>query len=145
MKFMAIAAAFLGWAWSLPGYAGEDCIAGVLKTDMCADARKLADGVAPMLPMRMSQNMTWESVAAFGRTIQAHVRLSYDRRYLEGVLKTSGAPLSQAERALEKAAQNVCQQRTPTRAFVQRGGKFRYVYLFSDGEQFTSIPIDRCE
>jgi hypothetical protein len=124
--------------------ASELCVKGSGNTDVCAEARKLSDGIASMLPMRMSQNMSWESVMAIGGMLQAHVRLSYDKKHLEEVSKAAGVPVSQARAALQRSASNVCQPNTATRAFIQRGGSINYVYLFADGEQFTSALIDTC-
>lgn len=125
-------------------WASPDCIKGITKVDMCAKARALSDEIASMLPMKMSQNMSWESVMAAGTTIQAHIRLSYDKKYLENMYNQTGLPLVHAKQAVQQSAQNVCREKTPTRAFINLGGSFTYVYFFIDGEQFTTVQVNSC-
>ncbi len=124
--------------------ADQECIKGLTKTDMCAEARQLSDEIATTLPMKMSQNMSWESVGAFGTTIQAHIRFSYDKKQLEEQYKKAGLPLSYGKGAIQKSAASICQENTPTRAFINLGGSFKYIYSFIDGEQFTTVVVSRC-
>lgn len=133
-------AAFLANAVS----ANQECIKGLPKTDMCAKARQLSDEIATKLPIKMSQNMSWESVTASGATIQAHITLSYNKKHLEETYMKAGLPLPQAKQAIQKAAANICQENTPTRAFINLGGSVKYVYSFVDGEQFTTVVVSSC-
>jgi len=58
----------LGIAIANHSYANEGCIKGVTKIDMCTKAKELSSEIASQLPMKMSQNMSWESVASFDTT-----------------------------------------------------------------------------
>lgn len=146
MKVATIASVFLTIASCTNVVsANQECITGLTKTDMCAKARQLSDEIARILPMKMSQNMSWESIAASGKTIQAHIRLSYDKKHLEETYKKAGLPLSHAKQAIQKSAASICQQDTPTRAFISLGGSFKYVYSFVDGEQFTTAVVSSCK
>lgn len=146
MKGATIASVFLTIA-SFTNFvsANQECITGLTKMDMCEKARQLSNEIATMLPMKMSQNMSWESVAASGKTIQAHIRLSYDKKYLEETYKKAGLPLPRAKQAIQKSAASICQQDAPTRAFISLGGSFKYIYSFVDGEQFTTAVVSSCE
>lgn len=144
MKHLGTAIGTVALFIALPAHAAEDCTKGVLKTDMCAEARRLANGIAPILPKQVSQNLSLESIASFGTTLQMQARLSYGRKALEESFKASGVPISQAKDALQKAAMTVCEPGSLTRSFIEKGGSFKYVYLFVDGEQFMSVPVDRC-
>lgn len=125
--------------------ANQECITGLIKTDLCAKARQLSDEIAVTLPMKMSQNMSWESIAAFGKTIQAQIRLSYDKKHLEEIFQKAGRPLSHAKQAIQKSAASICQQDAPTKAFISLGGSFNIVYSFVDGEQFTTAVVSSCK
>ncbi|WP_304352056.1 hypothetical protein [Comamonas testosteroni] len=125
-------------------WANSDCIKGIGKVDMCAKARSLSNEIASMLPMQMSQNMSWESVMAAGSTIQAHIRLSYDKNHLESAIKQAGVPLSNVKQAIQKSARNVCLENTPTRAFIDLGGSFKYIYSYIDGNQFMTASVSKC-
>lgn len=124
--------------------ANPDCIKGLIKIDMCAKARELSDGIALALPMKMSQNMGWESVMAIGTLVQAHIRLAYDRKTLESLYSANGLKISQATDMLKRSAMGICQEGKPTRAFIDLGGTFKYVYSFVDGEKFTEIEVSSC-
>ena len=146
MKRANVVAALLAIVFSSDvASANQECIKGLTKTDMCMKARQLSDEIATKLPMKMSQNMSWESVVAYGTTIQAHIRLSYDKKHLEETYKKTGLPLSHAKQAIEKSAAGICQQGTATRAFINLGGSFKYVYSFIDGEQFTTAVVSSCK
>jgi len=126
--------------------AEDSCFTEFTKFNMCKKARELSDGMANMLPMKISQNMAWESVASFGKTIQGQIRLGYTRKHLEEQYKKSGLPISQAKQAMEKSAHNICKQEDPAaRAFIGLGGNFRYIYSFIDGEHFITIDINNCD
>jgi len=146
MKKVSIVSVFLTITFFANVVSGnQECIKGLTKTDMCAKARQLSDQIATILPMKMSQNMSWESVAAVGTTIQAHIRLSYGKKHLEETYKKAGLPLSYAKQAIQKSATSTCEENTPTRAFVNLGGSFRYVYSFIDGERFTTAVVTSCK
>ena len=125
-------------------HANDECIKGITKFDACKKARELSDQIAVTLPIKMSQNMTWESIAAVGDTLIINIRLSYNKDLLEETLKPRGLSLEYAKEALIEAAQNVCNEDTPTAAFVHLGGKIRYFYNFNKGERFSEIEINDC-
>jgi hypothetical protein len=139
-----IVISFLAAVLSDVASARQECIKGLTKIDMCGKARELSDEIASQLPIRMSQNMTWESVMSSGTTIQAHIRFSYDKETLEEMLKTASLKLSEANQVLQKSASNLCEKGSSTEAFIGLGGDFNVVYSFVDGTHFTTISVDSC-
>lgn len=145
MKIMnAVFALFTNLFFTTHAMANEDCIKGLTKIDMCAKAREFSNEFAKQLPMQMNKNMTWESVSSLNTTIQGVIRFSYDRKFLGEKYKQAGIPISAGKQAMQKSASNLCQEGSPTRAFIELGGTFRYIYLFIDGEQFTEVDVSSC-
>ena len=141
IKTLLLAVSLITYSGS--NFASNNCIKGYTQTDVCKVARDFSDKVAPSLPMKMSQNMTWESVAAAGTIVIAKIRLSTNKNNLQTTYKNAGLPLSSAEAAMAKSAQNVCNTKA-IKSFINFGGTFRYIYTFIDGEQFTTIDVKDC-
>lgn len=125
-------------------YSSDNCTLKNTKFNICAEAREISNELANILPMKMSQNMSWESVAAIESTIIANVRLHYDRSYLNSLYKQAGLPISYAKDAMKRSASGICNTEEAN-SFVSLGGKFKYVYSFIDGEQFIVIDIIDCK
>lgn len=122
----------------------ESCIKGLLKTNMCKKARELSDKIALQLPMKMSQTITFSSISAFHTTVQGIYILNYDKKYLSKIYKEANKTLSEGIKVMTKAAHSVCKEGSSARAFINFGGKIKYIYRFIDGEEFTTINIDKC-
>lgn len=123
----------------------DHCVGEIQKEDVCLEAKTIAGKIAKQLPLRMSDNMIWESVLAIENTIQGHLRLSYDKESLERSLADSGSDLETAKSAMYDAARAVCTEGSPTRSFIDMGGAMRYIYGFADGEEFLTVNVDQCE
>lgn len=123
----------------------DDCIKGLTKFNVCKEARQIADELAEMLPMKLSKNISWESVMAVKGSLLAHYRLSYDLAHLKSKYAEAGMKIEDAKKALAKQAYNVCNQDSSAKSFVNLGGKLIYIYSFVDGERFTEVTISSCD
>ncbi len=124
--------------------AQSECTDNTQAPDICAQAKGIADEIAMQLPLKMSEDMSWESVKAIENTIEGLLRLNHDRILLERLLADSGSDLEQAREEMRRAAQMVCNESSPTRSFINSGGAMRYDYEFVDGEQFLVVEISEC-
>lgn len=123
----------------------EECLSKYTKTDVCEYAKKLANEMAPSLPMQLNQNMSLESIIAIKNVIQLVAQLHFDRTYLENLYASRGLKLADFEAAMRKSVDNMCSKGNPVGAFIGLGGELRYVYRFIDGEQFLTVVKETCE
>lgn len=132
-------------AFFLPYYAiaEDECVDQHTGFNICSEARNLSEGLARQLPMQLSQRMTWDSVASYGNTLQAHILFTYDRAYLDAISEAFGMPTSQMKEGVKNFAKGMCAE-DAIEAFVFLGGRVRLVYRFSDGEKFTDVVVDDC-
>ena len=132
-------------ALALPYHAAaeDECVNRYTELNICNEARRLSEGIARELPMRLSQRMIWDSTSSYGNTLQGHIMYTYDREHLESIAETSGMSISQMEEAVHQFARGMCAEEM-IKAFVRVGGKIKFVYRFSDGEKFTEVVVNEC-
>jgi len=130
---------------ALPYYAAaeDECVNEYTELNICNEARRLSDGIARELPMRLSQRMIWDSTSSYGNTLQGHIMYTYDREYLESIAETSGMSINQMEEAVHQFARGMCAEEM-IKSFIRVGGQIKFVYRFSDGEKFTEIVVNEC-
>lgn len=121
-----------------------NCTSNEKGDDICTEAQKISDAIAEQLPLQMSNDMIWETVAAVENKIQGKLRLSYDKQTFEKLLLEAGISMEKAESTIREAALMVCAEGSPTRSFIDRGGAMRYDYRFLDGEHFSIVEIAKC-
>lgn len=130
---------------STASFAQTGCTPNSIGYDICDKAKKLASEMAPSLPMQLNKNMSLESIMAFKTTVQFVAQLHFDKKYLVELYAQNGIKFSDFEKALTKSVDSMCAKGNPVGAFIKLGGKFRYVYRFSDGEQFITVEKNSCE
>lgn len=130
---------------SKQSYSANSCISKDTKRDICKIARELSNEIAKELPIRMSKNMSWETVASVGSTIIANIRLYNTRTHLNSVYEKAGLQISAGKELMIDIANNSVCSAKPVKAFIDLGGKITYVYRFIDGEQFIAIDVRKCD
>ena len=123
----------------------NDCLSQYTKTDVCEYARNLAKEISSSLPMQLNHNMSLESIAAIKNIIQLVAQLRFDKSYLENFYASKGLKLSDFEAAMRKSVDSMCAKGNPVGGFIRLGGEVRYVYRFSDGEQFLAVAKKACK
>lgn len=114
-------------------------------TDVCKLARKVANEMAPLLPMRLNRNLVLHTVFAVNRLVAITAKFEYDRSDLESVLSSSGMNNDDMLKIMQKHAKDgVCQSNAISRSFVNLGGVVDYHYRFNDGSIYTQLRIDSC-
>ncbi len=130
---------------STSSFAQTECTPNSIGYDVCNYGKKLASEMAPSLPMQLNKNMSLESIMAFKTTVQLIAQLHFDKKYLVELYAENGLKLSDFEKAMTKSLDSMCAKGNPVGAFINLGGKLRYVYRFSDGEQFLTVEKTSCE
>lgn len=127
-------------AWS-----ADECKPNLIEYDVCETAKRMAGELADFLPMKMSQKIMIEKVFAIRNTISLTAVLNYDRRSIGSYAIQNGASLQEVDARMANATKaHVCQQKSPTQAFVRLGGKIQYIYRFADGTPYLTIDVDHC-
>ncbi|ALM70683.1 hypothetical protein DC365_22715 [Vibrio vulnificus] len=130
---------------SIPSFAQTICIPNSTGYDVCANGEYIVSEIAPSLPMQVDNSMSFESIMAFETTVQFNLQLHFDKKYLVDFYAEHGHKLSDFEKSLPRSMSILCKEGNPIRAFIEHGGKVRYLYRFSDGEQFVSFEKTSCE
>lgn len=113
--------------------------------DICKKAREFADEIATILPMQVNKNMSFHKVVAMQNMISISVIYSYDKVALETSLKQAGTSHEDVKKAMGGFAyESICISTPETKAFINLGGAFQYIYKFVDGETYTVVTIDSC-
>ena len=125
--------------------AKADCFSNTIKTNMCEKAKEFVEYMAPQLPQKVNENITWYSVLAIDTAIVATYRFTYDSAYLEKAFSKSGASIDEAKATMREMASNICSQGKVHKAFINLGGKWVTNYTFNDGELFLRHIVDKCK
>ena len=89
-------------------FAEEDnCIRGVTKYNICDDAKQLANEMAAMLPINMSQHMSFDSVAPIKNKLPGHIRLRYTKALLQEQYANARMAILMVKDELVKSASQV--------------------------------------
>lgn len=114
-------------------------------TDVCKIARKIANEMAPLLPMRLSSNLVIQTVFAVKRSVGITAKFEYSKSHLESALSSSGMSNNDMLEIMRKHARDgFCQVNTPNKSFIDLGGVVEYHYRFNDGSMYTQQRIDSC-
>ena len=113
--------------------------------DVEALAKYVQVNLSKNLPQKISQNMTLTEVIAINDMVMLNALLSYDREFLENKLNSVGNTMQNFKYHFPQVVKKgVCTNEALLK-FVRMGGKINYRYSFSDGENFLTIRIRRCQ
>ena len=114
-------------------------------TDVCKIARRMANDLAPQLPMQLSSQLSMQTVVAVKGNFLMTAKLEYDNAHLQSVIINSGVRNDEMIKIMHRHAKSgICQLDTPTKAFIDLGGIVSYQYRFNDGSMYTQVQIDTC-
>lgn len=123
----------------------ERAICAPKGTDICKIARRMADELAPRLPMQLSSQLSLQTVVAVKSNFLMTAKLEYDNKHLQTVLIDSGVSNNEMIKTMHRYAQSgICQSNSSTKAFVDLGGVISYQYRFNDGAMYTQMQITSC-
>lgn len=122
-------------------YAG-DCNAPVAT---CATAELIKRDLMKALPQQVSQNMTMTHVMRINAEIHLYTQLSYDLAYLASNMRSKGATIDDARRAMQVQAQNYFCSTAQLKRAVAKGVGFYNHYKLSDGKEFVITEVSRCD
>jgi len=140
MKACIVVLTFLSIAWD--ANAKDSCVANMVGVDICAKAKEIASEFQKHLPIVMSHNLSIVSAAAMGPLVAIQAKHSLAKAEVDSAYAQAGMDL---RRSMETATTGIiCEEESPTRAFVNLGGEIQYLYLFSD-LQSLRVSIKSCE
>ena len=114
-------------------------------TDVCKIARKMADEMAFLLPMRLNSNLVIQTVFSVKNSIIMTAKLEYSKSHLENALSSFGMNNDDMLKIMQNHARDgFCQPNTPNKSFIDLGGVVEYHYRFNDGSMYTQQRIDSC-
>ena len=122
-------------------YAG-DCNAPVAT---CATAELIKRDLMKALPQQVSQNMTMTHVMRINAEIHLYTQLSYDLTYLASNMRSKGATIDDARRAMQAQAQNYFCSTVQLKRAVAKGVGFYNHYKLADGQEFVITEVTRCD
>ena len=122
----------------------DECKPNIIGVNVCKEARKIADNLAPLLPMKMSSQISLDKVMAIHNLLMLTVILGYDESHLKASAQQDNITMDDLIKKFKSTiAKNLCITKSPVLSFINLGGKVQYQYFFSDMIYFTSIEIDR--
>jgi hypothetical protein len=96
------------------------------------------------LPQQVSQNMTMTHVMRINADIHLYTQLSYDLADLASNMRSKGATIDDARRAMQAQAQNYFCSTVQLKRAVAKGVGFYNHYKLSDGQEFVITEVTRC-
>lgn len=118
-----------------------DCNAPVTT---CATAELIKRDLMKALPQQVSQNMTMTHVIRINADIHLYTQLSYDLAYLASNMRSKGATIEDARRAMHVQAQNYFCSTAQLKRAVAKGVGFYNHYKLSDGQEFVTTKVMAC-
>jgi hypothetical protein len=118
-----------------------DCNAPVAT---CATAELIKRDLLKALPQQVSQNMTMTHVMRINADIHLYTQLSYDLADLASNMRSKGATIDDARRAMQAQAQNYFCSTVQLKRAVAKGVGFYNHYKLSDGQEFVITEVTRC-
>ena len=126
------------------GQLPDECKAKYGPIDLCARARTISDRLAPVLPMRVSSEMTITTIVAAGnRVIMTATWELTEAQYREQLTIRHITP-EQFEGHMQRLTQRLACGQEAAAAFVTLGGQIQYSYVSSDGHPIVAPIIDNC-
>jgi len=94
--------------------------------------------------MRVNKNMSIESVNSINHILQFNAVLDVTRGELQEIYDKAGMSFEDFRQIMTNSVDNFCADGNPVGRLIELGGVVKYVYKFSDGEQFMEISKESC-
>ena len=112
--------------------------------NVCDEAKKISNELSSRFPMKMSENIIAEKVAAYDNNVIISIFLNYDEKYLSEEARKGGVTISYLKAKMQAHMKNyICT--TNSKWFIENGGQITYVYRFYDGVHFMDVVVDNCK
>lgn len=113
--------------------------------DVCKLAQRFANEMSSSLPIKLNQNLSFQTAFAIENHVNITAMLSYDKSFLNQTLITSGVTEKQMLDVIRKiASSSMCAEKSPAKAFIDYGGVVRTIYRFSDGNIYAEVITNSC-
>lgn len=123
----------------------DECLSPATKYDICAKAKEMQSEIAKALPMRLNQNMVWQSVVVAGPRLTASVVWEQTMSELESMLRNAGMVKSDLLAKLQTSTQSMVCSKSVMAAFVRLGGQVEYQYSTKDFVAVGGALVDSCQ
>ncbi len=122
----------------------DECKPNHVDFDVCAFAREVQAKTAPLLPMKMSANVTFINIIAAGPLLSMGVQWSFTSAEIDALIASSQKTPEQFYAAMDAYNKNSICGSQDTAAFVRLGGNAQYIYMTKDGKTVRTIRISDC-
>ena len=120
------------------------CLTNIIQHDMCEEAIRVRDMIAPELPQKISKNLVMRSISSSRNTLTTNAMLLYDRDFLETAVSQGGRTMDSMNQQMEMMTKNMACTVSYSKAFIELGGIKNYIYQFQDGELYIEITVKEC-
>jgi hypothetical protein len=115
-----------------------------MRIDVCRVATGLSQSIANELPLRLSQSLVLQHIAASENLIRMRAVFDYTETHLIKNLRTGTTLDTMKTSVRDTAVVMACRPKTELQAFIDLGGKLQFIYLFSDKAHFLTVNVDHC-
>jgi len=105
--------------------AAEDavCFNNLIDFNICDEAKRIRDDIAPSLPQKISVNLVFRSISSFDNFLSIHAMLLYERDTLTNAAASVGVSMGDIEAQMHLTTKNYVCTSSVLEAFVNLGGK----------------------
>lgn len=138
---------FVGLLWAGTSALAEQetCFAEGSDFNVCEYAKRLQAEAAVELPMTISSDLTMDAVIASGPELTFGVRWKSNWEQLQAKMILNNKDIDALSYELQANADNAVCSSKMMRAFVTLGGRIAYAYRSSDGHNFFTARVSKCE
>lgn len=114
------------------------------KREACDVLSDIQKNFIPMLPLKLSGNMTVTHVLINKLEVIKYVQLSYDLNFLKADMASKGATVDDAKNVMQRISQKYVCSTPELKKAVNAGIKFITNYKLGDGVNLTTTVVDKC-
>lgn len=131
---------------SFSSIANEECEPNLIKEDVCKTAHNIAVESQKYLPIKITETMYISSIKSEKNKLIFNAKLSYSESDLQYANKQANIDDDQVKKLIREQTKNrVCLLKTPSKSFINLGGKIEYDYIFNDGTIYDVVTINSCK
>ena len=120
------------------------CFNNLIDFNICDEAKRIRDDIAPSLPQKISANLVFRSISSVDNSLSLHAMLLYERDALENAAASGGLNMEEVEAQMYLTTKNYVCTSPELEAFINLGGKLSYIYQFQNGKLLYNFKIGSC-
>lgn len=121
-----------------------NCFSKYTKTNVCEAATKMQAVLAPMLPMKLSSDLTLTTVMAIGPKVIVTGMINKTKSEAEAFAESGNTSMQKWRFLVEEGSRHQICSAEPTAAFIRLGGIIEYNYNSLDGFRMFSPEVYYC-